>query len=239
MILNYNELLICIKKIGKQISQLKLEQHNLIINLNFIKTRQVFAKQKLLELQILNYITHYQEKIKNNHLESKIYSHKLNDLKKDYQSKTNANEFIYCLKELAETYNDFIKDLKIFYRFNRLEDVNAVKEKIKNHTSVMEEIFLELSRLILLQDSITDKNQIADFNTFAVFFQEHYSAKTIRLKKEIDAKKRALRSFKVFLNFRLMKLIRIEIKDSKAELETITNANIKLIDQIKWEYVII
>lgn len=44
MILNYNELLICIKSIEKQISMLKFEQRKLIYDLNFSKTRQVFAQ---------------------------------------------------------------------------------------------------------------------------------------------------------------------------------------------------
>lgn len=161
MILNYNELVICIKKIEKQIFKLKLEQRNLIHDLNFSKTREAFAQQQLLELQILNYITYYQEKIKNNHLERKIYSNELSNLKENYHPKTNAVDFFYCLKELSIQYNEFLKDRKLFYKLNRLKDEDAIKEKIKNQTSCMEEIFLELSRIILLQHSNIDNEVLS------------------------------------------------------------------------------
>lgn len=240
MILNYNELLICVKRIEKQISVLKFEQRNHIHNLNFPKTRQIFVQQQLLELQILNYITYYQEKIKNDHLESKIYSNELRDLKEYYQPKTNAIDFFFCLKELATEYNDLLKDLKLFYKLNRVKDVDAIKEKIKNQTSRMEEIFLELSRIILLAHSNIDDDQIKDFNSYTMFFQEYYNSKLLNLEKELHSKQMELKSFKVFLNFKLAKSIRKEIKTIQTELEAIhyTKNNLKFIDQIKWKYII-
>ncbi|MFB9077162.1 hypothetical protein ACFFLS_03030 [Flavobacterium procerum] len=238
MISNYNELLICIKKIEKQIFKLKLEQRILINNRNFTKTRQVFAQQQYLELQILNYITHYQEKIKNNYLESKVYSHSLCNLIESYQPKTNINEFIYCLKQLTTEYNHLLKDLKIFHKLNRLEDVNAVKEKIKNQTFHIEEIFLELSYIVLLPNLNIDNNQIRDFNSFAIFFQECYTSKIGTLKKELHSKQTELKSIKTILNFKSFRAIRKEIKTIKAELESIQirKNDLKFIDQIKWEY---
>ncbi len=240
MILNYNELLICVKRIEKQISDLKFEQRNHIHNLNFSKTRQIFAQQQLLELQILNYITYYQEKIKSNHLESKIYSNKLRDLKENYQPKTNTNVFFVCLKELTAEYNDLLKDLKHFYKLNKLKDLDAIKGKIKNHTSHMEEIFLELSRIILLPHSNIDDNQVKDFNSYVIFFQEYYNSKLTNIEKELSSKQMELKSFKAFLNFKLAKSIRKEIKTKRMELEAIhyTKNNLKFIDQIKWEYII-
>lgn len=240
MILNYNELLICIKSIEKQISMLKFEQRKLIYDLNFSKTRQVFAQQQLLELQILNYITYYQEKIKGNHLESKIYSSEVCDLKENYQSKTNAIIFFSCLTDLTIEYNELLKDLKLFYKLNRLEDVNAIKEKIHNHTSLIEEIFLELSRIILLSNSNIDDNQIKDFNSYKMFFQEYYNSKLLNLKKELHSKQMELKSFKTLLNFNLVKSIRKEIKAIQIEIESIhcTENKLNFIDKIKWEYII-
>lgn len=240
MILNYNELLICIKKVDKQISILKFEQRKLIHNLKFSKTRQVFAKQQLLELQILNYITYYQEKIKGNHLESKIYSNELSNLKENYLPKTNASIFFACLKELTTDYNDLLKDRKILYKLNRLKDVDGVKEKIKNHTSCMEEIFLELSRIILLPHLNIDDNQIKDFNSYVMFFQKYYNSKLFDLEKQLLSKQTELKSFKALLNFKLVKSIRREIKTIQNELKVIHSAknDLKFIDQIKWEYII-
>lgn len=240
MILNYNELLICIKRIEKQISDLKFEQRNHIHNLNFSRTRQIFAQQQLLELQILNYITFYQEKIKNSHLESKIYSNELRDLKENYQPKTNAIDFFACLKELTAEYNDLLKDLKHFYKLNRQQDVDAIKGKIKNHTSRMEEIFLELSRIILLPHSNLDEDQIMDFNSYTMFFQEYYNSKLLSLEKQLLSMQTQLKSFKILLNFKLAKSIREEIKTIQMELGAIhcTKKNLKFIDQIKWEYII-
>jgi hypothetical protein len=240
MILNYDELLICIKKIEKQIATLKLKQRKLIHGLNFSKTREIFAQQQLLELQVLNYITYYQEKIKNNHLESKIYSNKLGTLKENYRSQTNVIDFFFCLKELTAEYNEFLKDLKLFYKLNRSEDVKSIKEKIKNHISLMEEIFLELSRIILLPNLNIDDNQIKDFNSYNMFFHEYYNSKLLQLEKELQSKQTELKSFKTLLNFKIVKSIRREIKAIKAELETIhsTKNNLKFIDQIKWEYIL-
>lgn len=240
MILNYNELLICIKKIEKQISVLRLEQRNHIYNLNFSKTRQVFAQQQLLELQILNYITYYQEKIKNNHLERKIYNNGLSNLKENYKPKTNAIDFFVCLKELTAEYNYLLKDLKLFYKLNRLTDVDAIKEKIKNQTSRMEEIFLELSRIILLPNSNIDENQIKDFNSYTSFFHEYYNSKLLKLEKELHSKQMELTSFKTLLNFKIVKSIRREINTIQVDLKAIHCAknNFKFIDQIKWEYII-
>lgn len=240
MILNYNELLICIKSIEKQISMLKFEQRKLIYDLNFSKTRQVFAQQQLLELQILNYITYYQEKIKGNHLESKIYSSELCALKENYQSKTNAIIFFYCLTELTIKYNELLKDLKLFYKLNRLEDVDSIKEIIKNHTSLMEEIFLELSRIILLPNTTINDNQIKDSNSYTLFFQEYYNSKLLQLEEELHSKQMELKSFKALLNFKLTKSIRSEINTIKVELEAIhsTKNNLRFIDLITWEYII-
>lgn len=241
MILNYNQLLICIKKIEKQISVLRFEQRKHIYNLNFSETRQVFAQQQLLTLQILNYITYYQEKIKNNHLESKIYSSKLGTLKENYQSQTNDIDFFLCLKELTTEYNEFLKDLKHFYKLNRLEDVESIKEKIKNHTSLIEEVFLELSRIILLPNATINDNQIKDFNSYTLFFQEYYNSKLLQLEKELHSKQMELKSFKPLLNFKLAKLIRSEINTIQVELEAIhsTKNNLRFIDQIKLEYIIV
>lgn len=239
MILNYNELLICIKRIEKQISVLKFEHRNHILNLNFSKTRQLFAQQQLLELQILNYITYYQEKIKNNHLENKIYGNELGALKENYKAKTNTLNFFNCLKKLALEYNELLKDQKVFYKLNRLDDVDAIKEKIKNHTSLMEQIFLELSRIIILPNSRIDDNQIKDFNSYTMFFQEYYNSKLINLEKELSSKQMELKSFKVLLNFNLSKSIRKEIKTMQNELEAIhfIKNNLRFIDQTKWEYI--
>ncbi|MFH7002102.1 hypothetical protein [Flavobacterium bizetiae] len=241
MILNYNELLICIKRIEKQIPMLELEQRKLIHNLNFSKTRQVFAQQQLLELQILNYITYYQEKIKNNYLENKIFSGELCNLKENYRPKTNAIIFFYCLKELATEYNDLLKDLKLFYKLNSLKDVESIKEKIENHTSLIEEVFLELSRIILLSKSDIADIQIKDFNSFVMFFQGYYNSKILSLEKNLHKKQKKLKSFKTLLNYNMVISIRREIKTIKDELEAIyiRKNNLKFIDQIDWEYNII
>ncbi|MNS93313.1 hypothetical protein D3C72_1274780 [compost metagenome] len=64
MIRNYDELLICIANLATQIPKLKKEQQKHIFNLDFANAKIILSKQQLLELQILNYIGYYQEKIK-------------------------------------------------------------------------------------------------------------------------------------------------------------------------------
>jgi ribosomal protein S17E len=131
MIRNYDELLICIEKVEKQIHKLKKRQHHFIYNLNFTEAKQLLSKEQLLELQILNYIEYYQEKIKGNYLENKLYTTKLSSLKTKYLPKNIANDLLYCIKELNTEYDDLKKDMAIFYNLNRLDDVLVIKEKKK------------------------------------------------------------------------------------------------------------
>src|SRR6218665_911871 len=114
MIRNYDELVICITNTEKQISKLKTEKQKHIYNLNFKNAKLVLSHQQLIELQILNYIGYYQEKIKDSYLESKLYSSKLKSLKKLYQTKTIAGDLIYCLMQLITEYDELEKDLWIF-----------------------------------------------------------------------------------------------------------------------------
>lgn len=128
MIRNYDELMICITKIEKQIPKLKTEQQKHIYNLNFKKAKIVLSQQQLIELQILNYIGYYQEKIKDNYLESKLYRPKLKSLKKFYQTKTIAGELIYCFMQLITEYDKLKNDLWIFSAL-RLNHVSIIKRK--------------------------------------------------------------------------------------------------------------
>ena len=130
MIQNYDQLLICIKKIDKRILLLKTEKYNHIYNLNFGKAKKILAQQQLLELQVLNYIVFYEEKIRNKHLEKKLYSMELCSLKKSYQTKTIADDLIHCLKQLIINHDELKNDLWIFSAL-RLNHAFTIKEKIK------------------------------------------------------------------------------------------------------------
>jgi hypothetical protein len=224
MIRNYDELIICITKIEKQIPKLKAEQQRHIYNLNFGKAKIVLLKQQFLELQILSYIEYYQEKIKNNYLESKLYSPKLSSLKKSYQTKTIANDLVYCLKELIMEYDELQKDLWIFSALS-LHHALAIKEKIRNLIFTMEEIYLELSNVILIPNTKINEEQKIHYNLIVDFFHHYYTSQIENLREELMSKKSGLKfiqSLKMSVNPITTKMIQfeIEIKDGIKEITT-------------------
>ncbi|MFH6967739.1 hypothetical protein [Flavobacterium sp. FlaQc-28] len=81
MTLNYNELLIYIEKIEKQLDLLKKEEQLHIDALNFKQADQLASKQQFIKLQILNYLAYYFQNAKQ---DNETCKEKINNLKKKY-----------------------------------------------------------------------------------------------------------------------------------------------------------
>lgn len=177
MIRNYDELLICIKKVDKSITEVKKQQRKLILNLKFIEAKQLLSQQQLLELQVLNYIEYYKEKIKHNHLENKLYSIELNTIKQLYQTTTIANTILQCLKDLKAEYDELQKYINRFSGLKRLDHINAVKEERKNLFYRMEKIYEELRNTMQLQVARIDEEEKIHYNSLIEFFKQYYISK--------------------------------------------------------------
>jgi|APLak6261686239_1056169.scaffolds.fasta_scaffold00527_2 hypothetical protein len=223
MIRNYNELMICITNIEKQIHKLKTEQQKQIYNLNFRKAKIVLSQQQLIELQILNYIGYYEEKIKDRYLESKLYSPKLKSLKKFYQTKTIADDLIYCLMQLIMEYDELKNDLWIFSSLH-LNHALAIKEKIEILIFTMEKIHFELANAILLSNAKIKGKQIIHYNQIVDFFHNYYTCQIENLQEKlrsIESGSEFIQSLKKLVNPVTKKMIQFEIENKK-ESEEIT-----------------
>ncbi|NWL04234.1 hypothetical protein DM790_25730 [Flavobacterium collinsii] len=223
MIRNYNELIICITNIEKQIPKLKKEQQKHIFKLDFANAKTLLSQQQLLELQILNYIGYYQEKIKNNHLETKLYGEKLSFLKKSYQTKSIADDLLYCLKELIKDYDELKNDLWIFSTLH-LNHVLAIKEKIKKLIFTVEEIYFELTNLILFSNAKFNEKQIIEYNLIVDFFHNYYKSEIENLQDQLRSEKsrsKFIQFLKKLVNPATIKMIELELENKK-ETEEIT-----------------
>lgn len=223
MIRNYNELIICITNIEKQISKLKKEQQKHIFKLDFANAKTLLSQQQLLELQILNYIGYYQEKIKNNHLESKLYGEKLGFLKKSYQTKNIADDLLYCLKQLIKDYDELKNDLWIFSSLH-LNHVLEIKEKIKKLIFTVEEIYFELTNLILFLNAKFNEKQIIEYNLIVDFFHNYYTSEIENLQDKLRSENsgsKFIQFLKKLINPATIKMIAFELENKK-ETEEIT-----------------
>ncbi|TDW52745.1 hypothetical protein EV144_1011438 [Flavobacterium sp. 270] len=188
MIRNYDELVIYIAKIEKQIPKLKAEQQKHIYNLNFRNAKTTLAKRQFIELQILNYIGYYQEKIKNHHLENKLYGSKLSCIKMSYQTKTMTNDLIYCLQQLMIECDELKNDLWIFSVLDSYYCL-AIKDKRKKIIFKMEEIYFELANTILFSDEKVNAKQIYNYNLIVDFFSNYYISAIENLEEKFRHKK--------------------------------------------------
>lgn len=103
MIHNFKELLVLIAFCENQIVNIRYELKIALHKHNFKKVVQLEAKEKLQLKKIQNYILCYKSKIKNSHLESKIYGSKLEVLEQQYNysiKKYGSN--IFCLEVLKQ-----------------------------------------------------------------------------------------------------------------------------------------
>jgi hypothetical protein len=222
MIRNYNELMICITNIEKQIPKLKTEQQKQIYSLNFRKAKIVLSQQQLIELQILNYIGYYEEKIKDRYLESKLYSSKLKSLKKFYQTKTITDDLIYCLMQLITEYDELKNDLWIFSAL-RLNHAFTIKEKIKKLIFKMEEIYFELANAILLSNAKINGKQVIHYNLIVDFFHNYYTCQIENLQEKlraIESGSEFIQSLKKLVNPVTIKMIEFELENKKESEET-------------------
>lgn len=222
MIQNYNQLLICIKKVDKKTLLLKTEKYKHIYNLNFAKAKEIISQQQLLELQVLNYIEYYQEKIKDSHLESKLYGEKLNSLRKLYQTKTIADDLIYCLMQLITEYDELKNNLWIFSSL-RLNHALVIKEKIGKLISTMEEIHFELAKAILLSNAKINGKQVIHYNLIVDFFHSYYKCQIENLQeklKSIVSGSEFIQSLKKLVNPVTIKMIEFELENKKESKET-------------------
>ncbi len=222
MIRNYDELMICIKNIEKKIPKLKTEQQKQIYDLNFWKAKIVLSQKQLIELQILNYIGYYEEKIKDRYLESKLYNPKLKSLKKFYQTKTIADDLIYCLMQLITEYDELKNDLWIFSAL-RLNHAFTIKEKIKKLIFKMEEIHFELANAILLSNAKINGKQVINYNLIVDFFHSYYRCKIENLQeklKSIESGSEFIQSLKKLVNPVTIKMIEFELENKKESEET-------------------
>jgi hypothetical protein len=222
MIRNYNELMICITNIEKQIPKLKTEQQKQIYDLNFRKAKIVLSQQQFIELQILNYIGYYEEKIKDRYLESKLYSPQLKSLKKFYQTKTIADDLIYCLMQLLTEYDELKNDLWIFSSL-RLNHALVIKEKIEKLISTMEEIHFELANVILLSNAKINGMQVIHYNLIVDFFHSYYKCQIENLQeklKSIELGSEFIQSLKKLFNPVTIKMIEFELENKKESEET-------------------
>lgn len=224
MIRNYDELIICITKLEKQIPKLKKERQKHIFNLDYKNAKILLSKQQLLELQILNYIGYYQEKIKDSHLESKLYGKKLSSLIKLYQTKTIADDLIYCLKELLNDYDELKNDLWIFSSLD-LNHALAISEKIKKLIFKMEGIYFELANVIQFSNAKINKKQESHYNLIVDFFQNYYASKIENLKDKLRSGKstsKFIQSIKKLVNPVSLKMTKFELQTKKETEETTT-----------------
>lgn len=87
MINNFKTLMILINYCENQIVTINSEIKYAEWKLDFKKIARLEAKIKLIQLRIVGYIDAYKSKIKNNHLENRIFGSKLEFLENHYLKK--------------------------------------------------------------------------------------------------------------------------------------------------------
>ncbi|WP_140485411.1 hypothetical protein [Flavobacterium sp. GSA192] len=209
MIRNFDELLICIEKVEKEITKLKEQQRYFICNLNFSKSRQLFSKAQLLELNILNYINYYQNKIKDNYLENKLYKTKLRYLKIKHQPKSIANDLLYCIQELIIEYNE----LKKICNINELDDDFDFKKTRQYHFDKVELIYVELKNVILFSNSKINANQMIYYKSLTDYLRSYYDKRIKILNKELHCKTEELIRIQMEINVIKNELKLIAVKN--------------------------
>lgn len=88
MVHNFMELVILIDRCEAQIAEIKSEINYWVWKSDFKRVVALEAKECLIRKRIQLYILSYKEKVKNEHLEHKIYGSKLEILEKMYPNKT-------------------------------------------------------------------------------------------------------------------------------------------------------
>jgi len=87
MIHNFQELVILIDCCEAQIAEIKSEINYYVWKSDFKSVVALEAKEMLLQKRIQDYIQEYKAKVKNEHLEFKIYGSMLEELEKLYPNK--------------------------------------------------------------------------------------------------------------------------------------------------------
>lgn len=88
MINNFKELVILIDRCEAQIAEIKSEINYYVWKSDFKKVVALEAKEILIQKRIQDYIQEYKAKVKNEHLEFKIFGSMLEVLEKMYPNKT-------------------------------------------------------------------------------------------------------------------------------------------------------
>ncbi|MNS93314.1 hypothetical protein D3C72_1274790 [compost metagenome] len=139
-----------------------------------------------------------------------------------YQTKTIADDLIYCLKELIKDYDELKNDLWIFSSL-RLNHALVIKEKIEKLISTMEEIHFELANAILLSNAKINGKQVIHYNLIVDFFHSYYKCQIENLQeklKSIESGSEFIQSLKKLVNPVTIKMIEFELENKKESEET-------------------
>ena len=222
----------------EKIKQCKIKLHHFYHNRDGLKKLE--EEKTALKKLMISHIQEFKEKIKNNHLETRLYANRLAILEKKFQLQPrimNAN--LFCLYVLKEKHRIIKKDKIFFSGINKKKEASICQEELEMIEIQSQLLLKEFFEKINKSPDNIDKEIKLQFNALLHYYgwgldkrKITLDKRQVELKSSLESYEKKLKSIQVLFNYRLTKQIITEIKKIKEELLEIELQNSNNIDYI-------
>lgn len=202
---------------------------------NYDERKRLEQRIKVLKKQIEHYIQEFKEKIKNNHLETRLYANRLAVLQKKLQIQPrimSAN--LFCLNILQERHTIIEKDKIFFSRINKNQEVKICEDELKMIEIQSQNLLKDFCESMNTFPENIDKEMKLQFRALLCYYGWGFAEKKSTLeKRQIELVNRLKLLEKksnciwVLFHYKRTKNSKTEIKKIKEELLEIKLENSK------------
>ena len=222
----------------EKIKQCKIKLHHFYHNRDGLKKLE--EEKTALKKLMISHIQEFKEKIKNNHLETRLYANRLAILEKKFQLQPRIkNVNLFCLNVLKEKHVVVKKDKIFFSGMNKEQEVDICENELEMIEMQSQDLLKDFFEITKKFPNSINKEMEQQFNALLDYYGWGFAEKKIVLDKrqfELEARlevlEKKLMSLQAFFNYYLTKNIKAEIEKIKEELLEINLQDSKNIDYI-------
>ena len=222
----------------EKIKQCKIKLHHFYHNRDGLKKLE--EEKTALKKLMISHIQEFKEKIKNNHLETRLYANRLAVLEKKFQLQPRIkNVNLFCLNVLKEKHVVVKKDKIFFSGMNKEQEVDICENELEMIEMQSQDLLKDFFEITKKFPNSINKEMEQQFNALLDYYGWGFAEKKIVLDKrqfELEARlevlEKKLMSLQAFFNYYLTKNIKAEIEKIKEELLEINLQDSKNIDYI-------